>query len=85
MGIKFNPTNNIISKNETYKMLLNNINNLNLEKKLFIDKQKFIINGNNLSFIFSTTEIEKEELYINFNSFSILINECENILKKIRL
>ena len=82
MGIKCNPTNNIISINETYKILFNNIYNFNLEKKLFLDKQKFIINGNNVSFIFSTTEIEKKELYINFNSSSILINECENILKK---
>jgi len=57
MGIKCNPTNNIISIKETYKMLFNNINNLNLDKKLFIDKQKFIINGNNVSFIFSTIEI----------------------------
>jgi hypothetical protein len=82
MGIKCNPTNNIISINETYKLLHNDINNLNLERKLFIDKQKFIINRNNVSFIFSTTEIEKEELYINFNSSSILINECEKLLRK---
>ena len=82
MGIKCNPINNIISIKETYKMLHNNINKLNLERKLFIDKQKFIINGNNVSFIFSTTEIEKKELYINLNSSSILINECEKILSK---
>ena len=77
MGFKCNPSNNIISIKETSKMLNNNLKNLNLEKKLFIEKQKFIINGNNISFIFSTIEIEKEELYINFNSSSILINECE--------
>ena len=82
MGFKCNPSNNIISIKETSKMLNNNLKNLNLEKKLFIEKQKFIINGNNISFIFSTIEIEKEELYINFNSSSILINECEEILKK---
>ena len=81
MGIKCNPT-SFISIKETFKMLNNDINNLNLERKLFIDKQKFIINGNNVSFIFSTTEIEKEELDINFNSSSILINECEKLLRK---
>ena len=77
-----NPTNNIISINQTYTILNNNINNLNLDKLLFVDKKKYLIYGNNVSFIFSTTEIEKDELNINFNSSSILLNECEDILRK---
>ena len=53
-----------------------------MDKLLFVDKKKYLIYGNNVSFIFSTTEIEKDELNINFNSSSILLNECEDILRK---
>ena len=55
---------------------------LNLEEKLLKYKEKYSIIGNNVSFIFSTTEIEKKELYNTFNRSSIILNECEDILKK---
>ena len=77
-----NPTNNPISINETYKKILNNINHLNLENKLLKNKEKYIINGNNVSFIFTTSDIEKNDLYKIYNGSSIILNKCENILKK---
>ena len=76
-----NPTNNPISINQTSQKILDNINNLNLTEKLLQNKEKFIIDGNNVSFIFSTTEIEKEDLYNIFNGSSIILNQCEDILK----
>ena len=79
---KCNPTNNIISIKETYKQILENTHYLNLEDILFNKKEKYSIIGNNVSFIFTTSEKEKEELLDNFNSSTILLNECENILKK---
>ena len=75
------PTNNPISINETEKLLLNNANYLNLEEKLIQKEENYIISGNNISFIFSTSNIEKKELYDNFNGSSIILNECENIIK----
>ena len=53
---------------------------MNLEQKLK-NNEKYIIKGNNVSFIFSNSEIEKKELYHNYNGSSIILNECENILK----
>ena len=82
MGIKCNPTINIISVKEIYKMLLNSINNLNLEKKLLIDKQKFIINWNNVSFIFSTTEIEKKNYLLILILLLYLLMNAKIYLKK---
>ena len=76
-----NPTNNPISINKTEKLLLSNVQFLNLEEKLLKNKEKYSIIGNNISFIFSTSEIEKKELYENLNGSSIILNECENILK----
>jgi hypothetical protein len=78
---KCNPTNNIISIKNTYNMLINNIDKLNLKHKLYNAKEKYIISGNNISFIFTTNEIEKNELFKYNNFSSILLNECENILK----
>ena len=75
------PTNNPVSINKTEKLLLSNVKFLNLEEKLLKNKEKYAIIGNNISFIFSTSEIEKKELYENLNSSSIILNECENILK----
>ena len=57
---KCNPTNNLIAIKETFNKMLENKNN----KKI---KKKFIFVGNNVTFIFTTTEIEK--------------NECEDILR----
>ena len=76
-----NPTNNLISINETREKILKNEKYLNLKEKLLKNKEKYVIEGNNVSFIFSTSEIEKEELYNNHNSTTILLNNCENILK----
>ena len=75
-----NPTNNIYSINETYKILLNNINNLNLNKTLLEEKRKYSIYGNNVSFSISTTEIENN--LVNYNSSSILLHGCEKVLKE---
>ena len=73
----------MISINETLKKILENVNNINLNKQLFKNKQKYIIRGNNVTFIFSTTEIEKEEMSNNFNSSSIIISkDFEQNLKK---
>jgi len=77
-----NPTNNPVSINETYKKILNNKEYLNLEQKLLKNKEKISIFGNNVSFIFSTTEIEKKDLYNIYNGSSIILNKCEDILKK---
>ena len=65
----------MISINETRKMILENVNNINLNKQLFKNKQKYIIRGNNVTFIFSITEIEKDEMSINFNTSSIIISK----------
>ena len=77
-----NQTNNPVSINETYKKILENSKYLNLEDKLLRNKEKYTIKGNNVSFILSTSEIEKKELYNIYNSSSIILNNCENILKK---
>ena len=44
--------------------------------------EKYVIKGNNITFIFSTSEIEKSENNNNYNTSTILLNECEDILKK---
>ena len=73
----------MISINETRKKILENVNNINLNKQLFKNKQKYIIRGNNVTFIFSTTEIEKDEMSNNFNTSSIIISkDFEQNLKK---
>lgn len=73
----------MISINETRKKILENVNNINLNKQLFKNKQKYIIRGNNVTFIFSITEIEKDEMSINFNTSSIIISkDFEQNLKK---
>ena len=79
------PTTNPVSINETYKKIFENSIELNLENKLLVNKEKYIIKGNNVSFIFSTSEIEINELYdSNYsNSTSIILNECENKLKEV--
>ena len=77
---KCNPTNNIISINQTYNLLLENINNLNLNK-LFKDQKRYIIEGSNVSFIFTTTKFEKDNLFYYTNTSSVLLNDCENTLK----
>ena len=76
-----NPTNNPVSINETYQEIMNNINYLNIEEKLLEKKEKISILGNNVSFIFSTSEIEKMDLYNIYNGSSIILNECEDVLK----
>ena len=76
-----NPTNNIYSINETYEILIDNINNLNLQNLLITNKEKYTIFGNNVSFIFSTSELEQNDLFTNYNFSSLILNECESILK----
>jgi len=76
-----NPTNNIYSINETYEILIDNINNLNLQNLLITNKEKYTIFGNNVSFIFSTSELEQNDLFTNYNFSSLILNECEIILK----
>ena len=84
LNISCNPTNNLISVNDTYQKILKNKEYvISLEEKLFINKEKFIIFGNNVTLIFTTSEIEKNELYINSNFSSIILGESENNLKKI--
>ena len=78
---KCNPTNNLISINETYNKIMENIEYLKLKEKLFKNKEKYVIKGNNVTFIFSTSEIEKEELNSNFYSSSIIFPEYEKILR----
>ena len=77
-----NPTNNIISINETKRKIIENVDYLNLNEKLLKNKEKYIITGNNVTFIFTTSEIEKIELYNNYNNSSILLNDFEKILKQ---
>ena len=68
-----NPTNNLISINDTYKKLFQNLEKLDLKQKLLNNKEKYVIKGNNVTFIFSTSEIEKNELYNNSNTSSIIV------------
>jgi len=77
------PTNNKISIIDTYKKIFNNIEKLNLEERLFRDREKYTIIGNNVSFIFTTSDIEKEELYDNYNSSSIILGESEQYIQQI--
>ena len=76
------PTNNKIAIKDTFKKILDNIKYLNLEIKLFIKKEKYIIYGNNVTFIFSTSEIEKKELNNNYNTSSIILAESEKYIKQ---
>ena len=80
-NIKCNPTNNLISINNTRDKILENMEHLKLKEKFFKNKEKYIVKGNNVTFIFSTTEIEKNELNNNFNSSSIIFPEYEKILR----
>ena len=52
-------------------------------KKLFKDKEKYIIYGNNVTFIFTTSEIENKELYSNYNFSSVILGETEQYLKQL--
>ena len=76
------PTNNKISIKDTYKKIINNIKYLKLEEKLFMKKTKYIIYGNNVTFIFSTSEIEKNEIYNNYNTSSIILSESEKFIRQ---
>ena len=80
-----NPTNNLVGINETYKKIFKNIKYLNISEKLFKNKEKYVIKGNNVSFIFTTTEIEKEELYTNNESSTIILNNIENNLAILKI
>ena len=83
ININCNPTNNLISITDTYKKLLNNLEYLNIRENLLKNKIKHTIFGNNVTFIFSTSEIEKEELFINSNHSSVIFGENEEALKKL--
>ena len=76
------PTNNLVSINETRKKILENEIYLNLEEKLFKNKEKYVIKGNNVTFIYTTSNIEKSELTNNYNTSSIILNEFENEIKQ---
>ena len=76
------PTNNPISINQTEILILENIKNLHIAQKLFEIKEKYLLLGNNISFKFSTSNIEQKELYEINNSSSIILNDFENILKQ---
>ena len=78
-----NPTNNKIAIKDTYTKIFDNIKYLNLEERLFINKTKYIIFGNNVTFIFTTSEIEKNELYNNYNTSSIILSKSEKYIKQI--
>ena len=80
---KCNPTNNQLSINKTYNLIFDNINNLNLNKLLFSTKAKFTVQGHNVSFFITTTDIEKNELDNNVNSSTIFLNNCEKIIRDI--
>ena len=77
-----NPTNNLVSINETRKKILDNENYLNLKEKLFMNKEKYVIVGNNVTFIFTTSDIELNELANNYNTSSIILNEFEDEIKQ---
>ena len=77
-----NPTNNKIAIKDTYTKIFDNIKYLNLEERLFINKTKYIIFGNNVTFIFTTSEIEKNELYNNYNTSSIILSKSEKNIKQ---
>ena len=77
-----NPTNNKIAIKDTYTKIFDNIKYLNLEERLFINKTKYIIFGNNVTFIFTTSEIEKNELYNNYNTSSIILSKSEKYIKQ---
>jgi hypothetical protein len=68
---------------DTQKKILDNLKNLNLEKKLFKDKEKYIVYGNNVTFIIITSEIENKELFSNYNSSSVILGETEQNLKQL--
>ena len=84
-NIKCNPTNNLISIMDTQKKIFENIRYLKLDEKLFKKKEKYTIIGNNISFLFSTSDIEKEELFNNYNSSSIIIDNSIKEIKKLFL
>jgi hypothetical protein len=77
-----NPTNNIVAINETYNKIMDNLDYLDLKNKLLKSQEKFIITGNNISFIFTTSEIEMKDLDFNYNYSSIVLRKSENIFKK---
>ena len=77
-----NPTNNKISIEDTYRKIFDNIEQIKLKELLFTNKEKYMIYGNNVTFIFSTSEIEKNELYYNSNTSSIILGDFENYFKQ---
>ena len=74
-NVKCNPTNNPISIQNTINQIFENLANLNLQNKLIEKKEKYIINGHDVKFIFSTSDIEKKELYNSNKSTSIILDE----------
>ena len=68
------PTKNTKAFYETFYILNENIN---LNETLLYKKEKYIIKGNNISFIVSTSEIEKDELFKSNHHSSILLKNCE--------
>ena len=64
-----------------YETLYNIAENINLNEILFSKKEKYIIKGNNISFIVSTSEIEKDEVFKSNDHWSILLKNCEVTLR----
>jgi len=74
LNFKCNPSKNTKAIYETFYMVNENIN---LNETLLHKKEKYIIKGNNISFIVSTSEIEKDELFKSNEHSSILLKNCE--------
>ena len=73
----------IPSKNNKaiYETFYNIAENINLNETLFHKKEKYIIKGNNISFIISTSEIEKDEVNKYNDHSTILLKNCEVTLR----
>jgi hypothetical protein len=72
------PTKNNKAIHETFYNIAENID---LNETLFHKKEKYIIKGNNISFIVSTSEIEEDEVFKSNDHSSILLKNCEVTLR----
>ena len=69
-----NPTNNPFSIKKTYEQILSNI-------QFYNNTKNYSIIGHNVSFIFTNTDLEKQNLNQK-DKTSVLLGDCEKILKK---
>ena len=83
-NVKCNPTKNPVSIENTIEQIFENLEYLNLRYKLLENKEKYIIKGHDINFIFSTSDIEKEELYNSGIVTSVILDEkIEKELKEL--